>query len=203
MEGNPREEQRKPVRVIAAVSRDGGIGRDGKLPWNLPSEFQYFLHTVTQVSRAGKINMMVWGKLCWYSNPPTMFPMPNVLHVVLSQTLTTVPDHAHFLCRDLESAILLAAQYPLADLVETIWIAGGTRVYKDALQHRWCDLVYLTDVKASFDCDVFFPDLDEEVFKRQERFAGLPTGIQEENGIKYEFQVFKKDQALEEMKTRP
>ncbi|XP_054631483.1 zgc:153031 [Dunckerocampus dactyliophorus] len=195
MEESRWEVQKKPVRVIAAVGQNGGIGKDGKLPWNLPSEFQYFLHTVTQVSKPGKINMLVWGKLCWYANPPSMFPMANVLHVVLSETLTAVPDHAHFLCRNLESAVLLAAQYPLADLIETIWIAGGTRVYKDALQHRWCDLVYLTDVMASFDCDVFFPELDEEVFKKQERFAGVPPGIHEENGIKYEFQVFKREDA--------
>lgn len=38
-------------------------------------------------SVAGKMNMMVWGKLCWYSNPETMFPLANVLHVVLSTTL--------------------------------------------------------------------------------------------------------------------
>ncbi|XP_061825299.1 dihydrofolate reductase [Nerophis lumbriciformis] len=195
MEENRCEVRKKPVRVIAAVSKDGGIGKDGKLPWNLPCEFQFFMNTVTQVSKPGKINMLVWGRHSWYSSPQTLSPMANVVHVVLSETLKTVPEHAHFLCRDLESAVLLAARYPLADALETIWIAGGSRVYKDALEHRWCDLVYLTDIMATFDCDVFFPKLDEEVFKKQERFAGVPMGIHEENGIKYEFQVFKKEDA--------
>lgn len=35
----------------------------------------------------GKMNMMVWGKQCWYSNPESLFPLSNVLHVVLSTKL--------------------------------------------------------------------------------------------------------------------
>ncbi|XP_061678718.1 zgc:153031 [Syngnathoides biaculeatus] len=185
--------QKKPVRVIAAVCKNRGIGKNGTLPWNLPSEFQYFLCSVTRVSKPGKFNMLVWGKLCWYSNPQSMFPMANTLHAVLSKTMESVPDHAHFVCQDLESALLLAAKHPLADLIETIWVVGGTRVYKAALEHSWCDLVFLTDIMAEFECDVFFPEMDAQVFKKQERFPGVPSGIQEENGIKYEFQVFKKE----------
>ncbi|XP_045892994.1 zgc:153031 isoform X2 [Micropterus dolomieu] len=130
METSRDKVQEKPIRLIAAVCNNMGIGKDGKLPWHLPSEFQYFLNTVMKVSRPGKMNMMIWGKLCWYSHPENMFPLANILHVVLSTTLKTVPDHAHFLCQDFESAIRLAAQPPLADLIETIWIVGGTQVYK-------------------------------------------------------------------------
>ncbi|XP_071360616.1 dihydrofolate reductase [Trachinotus anak] len=193
MEKSRSEVQAKPVRLIAAVCNGMGIGKDGKLPWHLPSEFQYFLNNVTRVSRPGKMNMVIWGKLCWYSHPEEVFPLANVLHMVLSTSLNTVPDHAHFLCRDFESAVCMAAEPPLADLIETIWVVGGTQVYKDALNHPWCDLVYLTDVMADFDCDVFFPDFDRGLFKAQERFPGVPSGIQEENGIKYKFQVFKKE----------
>lgn len=178
---------------MAAICNNRGMGKDGKLPWSLPSEFQYFLNTVSTVSRPGKMNMIVWGRLCWYSNPESMFPLPNVLHVVLSTTMNTVPDHAHFLCQDFDSAIRLAAEPPLADLIETIWIAGGTRVYEDALKHPWCDLIYLTDVMANFECDVFFPEFDKDIFKLQQKFPGVPSEIQEDNGIKYKCEVFKKE----------
>ncbi|XP_077452833.1 dihydrofolate reductase isoform X2 [Stigmatopora argus] len=186
------EVSEKPVRLIAAACKGGGIGKNGTLPWNLPCEFQYFLRHVTRVTKPGRFNLLVWGKLTWLSNPPTPFPIANVLNAVLSETLQTVPDFAHFLCSDLDSAVLLAARHPLADLIETIWVVGGSRVYKDALEHPWCDLVFLTDIMAEFDCDVFFPEMDTKVFQKQDRFAGVPSGIQEENGIKYEFQVFKK-----------
>ncbi|KAM7002913.1 dihydrofolate reductase [Tautogolabrus adspersus] len=195
METSRDKVHRKPVRLIAAVCNDMGIGKDGKLPWTLPSEFQYFLNTVTRISKPGKMNLMVWGKLCWYSIPETMLPVANNLHVVLSKTLNTVPDQAHFLCQDFESAVLLTTQPPLTDLIETIWVVGGTQVYKEALKHPWCDLLYLTDVMADFDCDVFFPEFDRGLFKEQERFPGVPSKIQEENGVKYKFRVFKKESA--------
>lgn len=128
------------------------------------------------LSFTGKMNMMIWGKRCWFSHPENTFPLANVLHMVLSKTLKwvlsrtyihkhlqqqeeqemcgyleatprfhcsslsvycaispfyrTVPDHAHFLSQDFDSAVRLAAQHPLADLVETIWIVGGTQVYQ-------------------------------------------------------------------------
>lgn len=138
---------------------------------------------------------MIWGRLCWNSFPESEFPLANILHVVLSKTLDTVPDHAHFLCKDFESAIRLASEPPLADLIETIWIAGGVQVYKDAINHPWCDLLYLTDIMADFDCDVFFPEFDKNRFRLQEGFPGVPSEIQEENGIKYKYQVFKRDTA--------
>ncbi|XP_051238030.1 dihydrofolate reductase [Dicentrarchus labrax] len=185
--------QRKPIRLIVAVCNGNGIAKDGQLPWNLPSEFQFFLKTVTTVSRPGKMNFLVWGKRTWQSHPETTLPLANTLHVVLSTELKTVPDHAHFLSQDFESAVHLASQPPLADLIETIWIIGGTQVYEDALKHPWCDLVYLTDVMADFECDVFFPEFDRGLFKLLENFPGVPSGIQEENGTKYKCQVFKRE----------
>ncbi|XP_047452589.1 zgc:153031 [Mugil cephalus] len=188
-------EKGKPIRLIAAVCNGGGIGKDGQMPWSLPSEFQYYLKTVTSVSRPGKLNMMVWGRRCWDSRPDDMLPLENVLHVVLSKSLDSVPAQAHFLSRDFESAARLAAEPPLADLIEIIWVVGGTQVYKDGLMHPWCDLLYLTDIMADFDCDVFFPEFNRNLFKLQERFPGVPSEIQEENGIQYKFQVFKKETA--------
>ncbi|XP_059190731.1 zgc:153031 [Centropristis striata] len=193
MEGAGEKMQKKPLRLIAAVCNNMGIGKDGSMPWNLPSEFQYFLNHITGVSRPGKMNMLVWGRRCWFSHPEYTFPLANTLHAVLSTTLETVPDHAHFVCPDLDSAVRLAAQPPLAGLIETIWIIGGTQVYEEAMKHPWCDLVYFTDIMAEFDCDVFFPEFDRGLFKEQEGFPGVPSGIQEENGIKYKYQVFKKE----------
>nr|XP_019957670.1 PREDICTED: dihydrofolate reductase-like [Paralichthys olivaceus] len=192
MEKNLDRVQKKPVRLIAAACNDMGIGKGGKMPWQLPSEFQYFLDTVTRVSKPGKMNMMVWGKLCWLSHPETTFPLANTLHVVLSTKLNKVPDNAHYLSKDFESAVRLCSEPPLADLIETIWVVGGMQVYKDALSHPWCDLVYLTNVMADFECDVFFPEFDRGLFKLQERFPHVPSDIQEEKGIQYKFQVFKK-----------
>lgn len=138
--------------------------------------------------------MMVWGRGCWFSNADSLFSMlPNVLHVVLSTTLSTLPEHAHFLCQDFDSMISLALLQPLCDLVETIWVVGGPQVYQEALVHPWCELIFLTDIMADFDCDVFFPQFDRSIFKKQQRFPGVPNEIQEENGVTFKFEVFKRE----------
>ncbi|CAB1322979.1 unnamed protein product, partial [Coregonus sp. 'balchen'] len=109
------------------------------------------------------MNMMVWGRGCWFSNPDSLYSMlPNVLHVVLSTTLKIL-------------TVVSASMQPLCDLVETIWVVGG-------LMHPWCDLVYLADIMADFHCDVFFP-----------QFPGVPNEIQEENGVTFKFDVFKRE----------
>ncbi|XP_030282113.1 dihydrofolate reductase [Sparus aurata] len=193
MEKTQDKVQKKPIRLIAAICNDRGMGKDGQMPWSIPSESKYFMDTIQRVSKPGKMNLFIWGKLCFRAHPASDFPMANCLHVVLSETLNTAPDHANFLCRDFESAVLLAAKPPLADLIETIWVIGGRRVYEDALKHPWCDLIYLTDVMAEFDCDVFFPEFDKEEFKLQESFPDVPSGIQEDKGIKYKCEVFKRE----------
>ncbi|KAG7454756.1 hypothetical protein MATL_G00263160 [Megalops atlanticus] len=183
----------KPIRLIAAACRNMGIGKDGHLPWSLPSEFQFFLDTITAVSRPGRKNLLIWGRTSWFSTPESLHPIANSIHAVLSHTLSTVPEHAHYICRDFDSAVRLASTGPVSDLVETIWIIGGAEVYREALEHPWCDLIYLTDIMADIDCDTFFPWFDRSVYRLQDEFPGVPSRIQEENGIRFKFQVFKRD----------
>lgn len=107
--------------------------------------------------------------------------------------MISVPPLAHYLCKDFDSIIRLVSEPPLCHIVEVIWILGGTEVYKESLEHPWCDLIYLTDIMANFECDVFFPEFDPNIFRKQKSFPGVPDEILEENGIKFQFQVFKKE----------
>ncbi|XP_056334508.1 zgc:153031 [Danio aesculapii] len=186
------EEMRKPIRLIAAACRDMGIGKDGQIPWCLPKEFQFLLDTITAVSAPGKKNLIVWGRICWFSCPETVFPLANCINLVLSRKMISVPPHADYLCKDFDSIFRLVSEPPLCHNVEVIWILGGTEVYKESLEHPWCDLIYLTDIMANFECDVFFPEFDPQIFRKQKSFPGVPDEILEENGIKFQFQVFKK-----------
>lgn len=37
---------RLPVKLIAAVARNRVIGKDGKLPWSIPEDWQYFKDSI-------------------------------------------------------------------------------------------------------------------------------------------------------------
>ncbi|XP_064417428.1 zgc:153031 isoform X1 [Latimeria chalumnae] len=160
------------------------------------NEFNYFIDKITSITTAGKKNLLVSGRKSYEPFPKSCMPLPNCYIAVLSRTLNSVPKHAHYLCRDLPSAIKLASTPPLSKEIETIWIIGGVETYIEAMKHPWCELLYLTEIMAEFDCDTFFPEFDRKVYKLVDEFPGVPTGIQEEEGIKYKFHVFKRDATL-------
>uniref|UniRef100_A0A8K9WLX4 dihydrofolate reductase n=1 Tax=Oncorhynchus mykiss TaxID=8022 RepID=A0A8K9WLX4_ONCMY len=133
------ELQRKPLRLIAAARINMGIGQNEQLPWHLPRSFS-LLKTESKIVN---IDFEMIGYFVSLTPP------------------STVPEHAHFLCQDFDSGVGLALLQPLCDLMETIWV--------NALMHPWCDRVYLTDIMADFHCDVFFPQFDQSIFRKQER----------------------------------
>lgn len=44
---------------------------------------------------------------------------------------------------------------------------------------------------ATFDCDTFFPEITDD-FKQIPNDQDIPDEIQEEDGIKYQYQIFEK-----------
>jgi dihydrofolate reductase len=85
------------------------------------------------------------------------------------------------------------------------FIIGGASIYSDALTRTPNDMAYVDRVLLTRvidpefnDCDTFIPDITgEEGWRRTEHnvlssWVGfeVPDGIQEENGVKYEFQMW-------------
>ncbi|XP_038637205.1 dihydrofolate reductase [Scyliorhinus canicula] len=179
----------KPLRVIAAADSNMGIGVGGNLPWVLPNESKYFLSRITAVSAPGKKNLVICGRRSAIKGGSSL---PNCYTVVLSRTLSSVPENADYLCRDLPSALELGSVPPLSDEIETIWVIGGVKPFEEALKHPNCDQLNLTNIMDKFNAETFFPEFDRVTFKLLDEYPGVPSEIQEENGIKYKFQVFKK-----------
>jgi dihydrofolate reductase len=82
-------------------------------------------------------------------------------------------------------------QPPLVGTFEKIWVCGGEGVYREALSHATCHRVYLTRIDAHFECDAFFPHIDDSRFKRI-TVPDVDPSVQEENGIQWEYQVWEK-----------
>lgn len=81
------------------------------------------------------------------------------------------------------------------------FIIGGASIYRDALalQFPAVDRILLTRILSpEFECDVFFPDFTTTGRWKQashedlEAWAGFEVakGIQDENGVQYEFQMW-------------
>jgi dihydrofolate reductase len=59
------------------------------------------------------------------------------------------------------------------------------------LKSPHCYRVYLTDVMADFVCDTFFPEMKEDDFRLVED-PDVPKEVQEEQGIRFKYQVFER-----------
>jgi dihydrofolate reductase / thymidylate synthase len=126
-------------------------------------------------------NAVIMGRKTWESIPAKMRPLPNRLNVILTrQGDYDVPEGV------VKVASLGAALEFLCTLdIDRVFVLGGGEVYAESMLHKDCDAIYLTEIKAGFDCDTFFPDYSTQFCQvsQSEYF--------EENGLKYCFKVLR------------
>ncbi|KAF9588292.1 hypothetical protein IFM89_008709 [Coptis chinensis] len=73
----------RSYQVVVATTQTMGIGKDGKLPWNLPSDLKFFKEVTMVTPDPGKRNAVIIGRKTWESIPPEKRPLPGRLNVVL------------------------------------------------------------------------------------------------------------------------
>lgn len=147
----------------------------------------------TKVSDAALQNAVIMGKNTYFGIPPSFRPLPNRLNIILSRS-SSQSDYPEgvVLCGSLPEAMeLLQKQYN--GRVENVWIVGGSAVYREAMESPHCHRIYFTEIRAHFECDTFFPAIDTTRFQRVPNDdVDVPSEIQEEKGIQYEYQIFEK-----------
>lgn len=56
-----------------------------------------------------------------------------------------------------------------------------------------CHRIYFTEILGKFDCDAFFPEIDETRFKKIPiDDEDIPSAVQEENGIQYQYFIYER-----------
>lgn len=175
--------------LIAAASENLGIGINGNLPWRLKSEMAFFTHMTSKTKDIKKKNVVVMGRRTWDCIPPKYRPLQGRINIVLTRQSLNFGDEA-IACKSLSDVFDLISQPHMNDLVEKIWVIGGSSVYKAALESPNFHRLYLTRIKKYFECDTFFPELPTNLGLVND--PDVPDGIQEENGIQFEYKVYER-----------
>jgi dihydrofolate reductase len=132
------------VSIIAAVAANGVIGRDGDLPWRLPTDLRFF-------KRVTMGHHLVMGRKTWESIGR---PLPGRTIVVLTRDpRLEIPGVE--VVHELPEALALAQAAGDAEA----FVIGGAAVFARALP--LADRLYLTRVYADVEGDVCFPAFDE------------------------------------------
>ena len=131
------------IHMIAAVARDGGIGKDNGLLCHIPADLKRFKaltmgHTI------------VMGRKTFESLPGLL---PGRPHVVVTRQAAYEEAHESIqVCHSVGEACRLM------DGGEDYFIIGGAAMYEAFMDKA--DSLYLTEIDGVFPADTFFPKFD-------------------------------------------
>ena len=129
------------------------------------------------------------GKNTWQSIPAKFRPLSGRVNIILSTTLTDVPNDV-YVVKSMEEALDVVNS--MASPVEEVFVIGGASVYKRPCLVLILAGFNLTSVFKDFECDTFLPQIDEDDFTRVPNPSNVPEKEFEENGIKFKISVYEK-----------
>jgi dihydrofolate reductase len=139
---------RPTLSLIAAVARNGAIGKGNKLLWNESVDQKHF-RAVTMGCP------VVMGRKTWDSLPARFRPLPGRRNIVVTRQADWSEAGA-------EPAASLEAALALAAGAQKVFMIGGAQLY--ALALPLADELELTEIDADLDGDVFFPTWNRAEF---------------------------------------
>jgi dihydrofolate reductase len=135
--------------IIVACTLKGGIGKNGDIPWKAPLDLKQF-YKLTMMRPKDKINVLIMGRRTYQSIGNKA--LKDRVNIVVSNTLE--PDEHIMIAHDFDSALNIS--YNIKD-VHNVFVIGGSEIYKEAIKHKDCENIYLTQIKEDIECDAFFP----------------------------------------------
>lgn len=137
-----------PIGIIAAVSLDGGIAQDGRIPWDEPADRRHFADCTRD-------STVIMGRRTWRSLPGGALPH-RTNFVLTRQVLPAVR------CFPALQDALAAASGP-------VWLIGGQQVYQEGM--AVADHIELTRVPVRLGPEPFLtmPAIDPAQFALSHR----------------------------------
>jgi dihydrofolate reductase len=150
----------KDLYMIACVSKDGGLGKDGGLLWHIPEDMKFFRETTTG-------STVIMGRKTFESIGRAL---PGRRNIVLSSRKGENAD------------VEWCTREELEDTLKTVsgkkFVIGGASLYEMFLPEA--EKIYLTEVDDMKPADTMFPEFDKSKWRREIIQDG------EHDGAKYE-----------------
>ena len=159
------------IILIAAVSKDKVIGKQGGIPWKIKEDLSFFKEKTLN-------SPIIMGRATYNSIGR---PLPNRLNIVMTRSVKNTEGVTEVTSADkaIEAASINRDS-------SKVYIIGGENIYKEFLPiaHR----MIITEVDLYIkDGDTFFPEWNISEWKEQSRDQ------REENGIRFSFVEYKKN----------
>jgi dihydrofolate reductase len=157
---------------VVARARNGVIGRDGRLPWKLPSDLKLF----RQLTLGRPVIM---GRRTWESLG--IRPLPGRHNLVITRQLDYEAEGA-LVVHSLAAALAAARKLAEQDGADEIAIIGGGQIFAEALAADQVDRIYLSEVEIEADGDTVMPAFDRDRWRETARQV-MPRGPRDETSF--------------------
>jgi dihydrofolate reductase len=153
------------IILIAAVSKNKVIGKQGGIPWKIKEDLSFFKEKTLN-------SPIIMGRATYNSIGG---PLPNRLNIVMTRSAKNTEGVIEV--TSVEKAIEAAS---INKNASRVYIIGGENIYKEfiPIAHK----MIITEVNLHIeDGDAFFPEWNISEWKEQSRDQ------REENGIEFSF----------------
>ncbi len=158
------------ISLIAAVSKNGVIGKDGRLPWDLPADLAYFKKTTLG-------HPVIMGRKTFESLGK---PLPGRENVVITRSRNHAPPNCLIL-HSIDEALTFCED-------KHGFIIGGSQIYREFFPYA--DRLYITLINEDFAGDSFLPVIEPQMWRLISQTKGVRN---EQNPYDYSFLVYGKD----------
>ncbi|MCF8227795.1 MAG: dihydrofolate reductase [Bacteroidales bacterium] len=160
------------ISLIAAMGNNMVIGKEGKMPWHLPDDLQYFMDKTQG-------HYVLMGRKTFHTYKKIMKD-----HKVL-----VVTNQKHFdgeyadVVSSIEEGIVKAALAGESEL----FVSGGAEIYAQTLD--LADRLYLTMIRHDFEGDAFFPDVE---FSKWELVSIVHHNKDEKHEFEFDYLIYER-----------
>lgn len=134
------------ISIIVAMGTNRVIGKNGQLPWHLPSDLQRF-------KRLTMGHHLIMGRRTFESIGR---PLPGRRTIILSRD-------PNYKAADCDVVTDIETGFKLASAAEELFICGGAEIYQQSL--HLTERIYLTKLEVNPDGDTVFPELPMQDFE--------------------------------------
>ena len=157
------------ISLIVAKAENNVIGSNNDLPWYLPADLRRFKELTTG-------HTVVMGRKTFESILARLgTPLPNRRNVLLTRNPATAPEGVDVI-HDIDSVRRLEG---------TVFVIGGAEVYRQLFPY--VEKLYVTEVKAQIDGDVYFPAINLREWREVSRESHKKD---EKNQYDFDFVVY-------------
>jgi dihydrofolate reductase len=154
------------LSIIVAVSKNGVIGRNGRIPWHISEELKFFKSvTVGHTVIMGRKTFESIGK-----------PLPGRKNIIITRNENWLPENFRekfsqmsIVC-NIDSVLDLIHSAPAS---EHFWAIGGEEIYQQFLPY--VGEIVCSEVSATYEGDAFFNI--PRAFARREKLHECPQFV--------------------------